>query len=203
MSKHDFYADPTVFDQLLEQSRAWFCARLGPLCPYGWSIGFATLSVVFLGLAVAILIAALRGSISSVEPAWNESLASGIAVVVALAASQSLFRLVLTAWPETIAMPLKLLRLGQAIAWQQAIRKPLKPRAIRKDRRKTTPGERDQVQAFFSGVRAAGVNVAIARALFTAGIRSPQQLLDARDEQLHSIRGVGPATVRKLREHFR
>lgn len=203
MSKHEFYADPTVFDQLAEHSRHWFCSRLGHLCPYGWTLGFASLSVVFLGLTAAVLVTTLAGGASGHALSWNDSLARGIVVVVGLVASQGLCRLALTAWPENIAMPLQLLRLGKAIAWQQTSRAPARTRPIRKDRRHTTPREREQVQAFFTGVRAAGVNVAIARALFNAGIRSPQQLLKARDEQLHSIRGVGPATVRKLRNHFR
>ena len=62
--------------------------------------------------------------------------------------------------------------------------------------------EREVLQEFFAGVRAAGVNVSIAKALFAAGVRSSHQLCQASDEQLHAIRGVGPATVRKLRVHF-
>ena len=62
--------------------------------------------------------------------------------------------------------------------------------------------DRLAVQEFFTGVRAAGVNVAIAKALFAAGVRSVQLLSRADDSYLYGIHGVGPATVRKLRAHF-
>jgi len=76
-------------------------------------------------------------------------------------------------------------------------------RTIKPERRKaSTVSEREAVQAFFSGVRAAGVNVTIARALFNAGVRTPLQLCAASDQRLLAIRGVGPATVRKLRTQF-
>ena len=69
--------------------------------------------------------------------------------------------------------------------------------------KRSQPGpDGEALQRFFAGVRAAGVNVAIAKALFTAGIRSPQQLMAASDRRLVAIRGVGPATVRKLRAQF-
>ncbi|HHJ18081.1 MAG TPA: helix-hairpin-helix domain-containing protein [Gammaproteobacteria bacterium] len=62
--------------------------------------------------------------------------------------------------------------------------------------------DRQAAQEFLAGVRAAGVNVTIARALYAAGIRSARHLQLARDEQLRRIHGVGPATVRRLRVHF-
>ncbi len=62
--------------------------------------------------------------------------------------------------------------------------------------------DRQAVQEFFTGVRAAGVNVAIAKALFTAGVRTIQHLDCIADSELYDIHGVGPATVRKLRSHF-
>lgn len=59
------------------------------------------------------------------------------------------------------------------------------------------------MQDFLSRVRAAGVNVSIARALFTAGIRSEKHLRSVGDAKLLGIHGVGPATVHKLRTCFR
>ena len=59
-----------------------------------------------------------------------------------------------------------------------------------------------EIRMFFVGARAAGVNVAIAKALFAAGIRSVKHLRASADEQLLQIHGVGPATVRRLRSHF-
>lgn len=59
------------------------------------------------------------------------------------------------------------------------------------------------IQDFLSRVRAAGVNVSIARALFTAGIRSEKHLRSVDDAKLLGIHGVGPVTVGKLRACFR
>jgi hypothetical protein len=124
---------------------------------------------------------------------------------VALATSQWLFRQALDAWPGDVALPRQLRSAARYVGWRPVRGLKNSGRCESKQTPKGFPAaiDREAVQAFFAGVRAAGVNVAIARALFAAGIRSPRQLRAASDDELAAIRGVGPATVRKLRAQFR
>ncbi|MGA7799679.1 MAG: hypothetical protein WCC36_02620, partial [Gammaproteobacteria bacterium] len=62
--------------------------------------------------------------------------------------------------------------------------------------------DREDPQAFLARLRAAGLNVRVARAVYLAGLRSEQQLRDADDDALLAIAGVGPATVTKLRRYL-
>ncbi|MCA1804565.1 MAG: helix-hairpin-helix domain-containing protein [Xanthomonadaceae bacterium] len=54
-------------------------------------------------------------------------------------------------------------------------------------------------RAYLAGLRCAGVNVSIARALVSAGYLSAAAVERASDAQILAIRGVGPATLRKIR----
>ncbi len=63
-----------------------------------------------------------------------------------------------------------------------------------------SPSSREGL-AFLRAIRAAGINVRIATALYRAGIRSMAQVRRLDDAALQSIPGVGPATVRRLRAH--
>ena len=58
-------------------------------------------------------------------------------------------------------------------------------------------------RACLAGLRAAGVNVSIARVLVSTGYASGARLRDASDAEILAIRGVGPATLRKIRAGFR
>ena len=211
MSDHEFYAQPTVFDQWHASIGSWVCARFNGLCPYSWVIGFSVLGCISFITAMAVLAVTLGSSAGSTTLLWNDSMAQGLTVLVGLMAAQILFRQALDAWPAHIQLPMAWQRVGRYVGWQP----PAQPRLVSKQTAAVVslPGpvpasssaadDQQAVQAFFSGVRAAGINVAIAKALFGAGIRSPQHLLKARDEQLFAIRGVGPATVRKLRSQFK
>lgn len=210
MSDHEFYAQPTVFDQWHASISSWLCARLSGLCPYSWVIGFSLLGSIFLVTAMAVLAVMLSNSADSTALFWNDSMAQGLTVLVGLTAAQTLFRQALDAWPAESRLPSAWRRIGRYVGWRQPDRQPVSQRnavVVRLPRPVTasTSNTDDQqaVQAFFSGVRAAGINVAIAKALFGAGIRSPRHLLNAHDEQLFAIHGVGPATVRKLRSQFK
>lgn len=199
MPKHDFYADPTLFDQWQEDAGNWFSRRLEKLCPYAWSMGFAALGLVFLSTAAGILITMLQQSLAGdVTPhAWSRLLAQVVTLAIALVATQSLFRQAVEAWPEQIAMPA---RLHAPVRWL-GFAVPVAVVAQQRTEVLSVP-DRQATQEFLAGVRAAGVNVTIARALYAAGIRSVRHLRVARDEQLRRIHGVGPATVRRLRVHF-
>jgi len=56
--------------------------------------------------------------------------------------------------------------------------------------------------AYLETLRAAGINVRVAKALFMAGFRSAQALREADDAALLAIQGVGPATLSKVRVRF-
>lgn len=198
MSKHEFYADPTVFDHWQSSAGSWLCAQGVKVSPYGWTLAFAALGTLLAGISAAVFGASFHDTVSRQGLPWNQLLVQGITVVVAMAAAQTLFRYALDAWPGHTVIPLPLRRAARYVGWR-----PAAPAAA------PVPGpvvargsEREVIQAFFAGVREAGVNVTIAKALFAAGIRSPKQLREASDRQLAAIHGVGPATVRKLRTRF-
>ena len=197
MSDHEFYAEPTVFDHCQIRIGGWLRSHLSGLPPYGWVIGFGVLGSIFLITATAVLAVTLNSGADSDPLPWNQSIARVLVVSIGLTAAQVLFRQALDAWPSQIKLPLFWRRIGRYVGWQQPARRRRPNPASRR------PAEDQQaIQDFFAGVRAAGVNVAVAKALFGAGIRSPRHLLKARDRQLRSIRGIGPATVRKLRAQF-
>jgi len=207
MLKHDFYADPTVFDQLRNDIGNWFCARFVKLSPYAWTTSFCLLGLVFLSIATGVFIFILQqhlgGDTSSV---LNQSLAQAVTMMIALLAAQVVFKQALRAWPRHIEMPIRLrfaaACLGFSTPEPPARAVPEKTRVSARTCPAAPVSEQQAVQEFFAGVREAGVSVAIAKSLFAAGLRSADHLHAARDGQLHRIRGVGPATVRKLRAHF-
>ncbi|HHH43290.1 MAG TPA: helix-hairpin-helix domain-containing protein [Gammaproteobacteria bacterium] len=208
MLEHDFYADPTVFDQLKSEAAGWLCTRLEKLCPYAWTIGFSLLGLVFLSIATGVFAVLLLQRFGG-EPAsvLNQSLAQAVTMMIALLAAQVVFKQALAAWPRQVEMPVRLRFLmrffGFSVpSWRRQRAAHQEVRRIRPDRRRTPASEQQAIQDFFAGVRAAGVNVTIARTLFAAGIRSVDRLCTISDRQLQAIRGVGPATVRKLRKHF-
>jgi len=207
MLKHDFYADPTVFDQLKNDVGNWFCARVGKLRPYGWTISFCLLGLVFLSIATGVFIFLLQQRLGGDTPAvLNQSLAQAVAMMIALLAAQVVFKQALSAWPTHIEMPVRLRFAAACLGFRtpeppvRAV--PEKTRESARTRPDAPLSEQQAIQEFFAGVRAAGVSVTIAKSLFAAGMRSADRLHAARDGQLHRIRGVGPATVRKLRAHF-
>jgi len=208
MPKHEFYADPTLFDQWQEEAGNWFSCRLEKLYPYAWSLGFAALGLVFLSTAAGILVTLLQQNLFGAgSTATSRLLAQVVTLAIALVAAQYLFRQALDAWPEQAAMPVQLhvlVRwLGFDVPAPVGTEKSVQAGARKEQRvRPLSVAERQAAQEFLAGVRAAGVNVTIARALYAAGIRSARHLQLARDGQLRRIHGVGPATVRRLRVHF-
>jgi len=208
MQDHEFYADPTVFDHWQSRASEWLCRRTRKLCPYGWALAFAAMAGLFALIAVAVFIAALVGGAGQHVVAWNHAMAQVITIMMAMLACQALLQQALRSWPAGLPMPRRLRRLVRLCGWKVPVTaRPAGPAPKRRGydggrRGATTADSREDVQAFFAGVRAAGVNVAIARALFSAGVRTPRQLCRASDECLLAIRGVGPATVNKLRAYF-
>lgn len=60
-----------------------------------------------------------------------------------------------------------------------------------------------QRKAYLAELRAAGVSVRIARALVSAGFSTEAAVMRASDTEILAIRGVGPATLKKIRVCFR
>lgn len=66
-----------------------------------------------------------------------------------------------------------------------------------------TAARRDSIdRAWLECLQAAHVSVNAAKALYSAGFRSMEELRRAEDGALLAVRGVGPATLRKLRDQF-
>jgi len=195
MLEHEFYADPTVFDQWHNSTGNWFGSGLERVSPFSWALGFCGLATAFLLVAIGVFVGSLQQS-GQGETAvlWNQALAQGLTIIIALTASSGLFKQAAKAWPRHINISDGLREPQQAVLNRVA------------DAASKTPvnlaADRQAVQEFFTGVRAAGVNVAIAKALFAAGVRTAQHLSHTADSDLCGIHGVGPATVRKLRAHF-
>ncbi len=207
MLKHDFYADPTVFDQLKNDAGNWFCARFEKLRPYSWTIGFGMLGLVFLSIAAVVFVVLLQQRLSGdAASVLNQSLAQAVTMMIALLAAQVVFKQALDAWPRQIEMPARLrfvaVFLGFRTPAPLGAAVPEKARASAHTRLDPPVSEQQATQEFFAGVRAAGVNVTVARSLFAAGMRSADHLRTIGNRRLYRIHGVGPATVRKLRAYF-
>ena len=205
--KHDFYADPTVFDQWHESAGRWFCTRFEKFCPYLWVAGFCALAVLSILVAVLLLGMIVHGGFLADQPvSWNLSLARSVTAMVALLAAQTQLQQAMRAWPEGQDVPRRFYVAARLVGAQKTACPPsASPREDRVERPTAATdsrADRQAVQAFFAGVRAAGVNVAIARSLFDAGVRSIDQFRALPDSTLLNIRGVGAATVHKLRVHF-
>ncbi len=206
MQDHEFYADPTVFDHWQSRVGSWFCCCSRKLCPYGWALAFTVMAVLFALTAVGVLGWVLVSQIAGEgQTAWNQSMAQVITIMMALLACQAMLQQALQSWPSGVVIPRRLRRLIRLCGWDvpagSCPRRRSHSRQSVTHKTAATPS-REDVLAFFAGVRAAGVNVAIARALFGAGVRTSRQLCAASDERLLAIRCVGPATVHKLRSHF-
>lgn len=204
MHKHEFYADPTLFDHWHSIAGNWLCARGGKVCPYAWVIAFSVFGVILVSISLFLSGISLQYTAAHVGPPWNQSLVRGLTSVVGLATAQWLFRQALEAWPRGVELPDQVRHAARYVGWRPAARLKNPDPGVSKQTQKPVLAAEDHeaLQAFFAGVRRAGVNVTIARALLAAGICSPRQLCAACDNELVAIRGVGPATLRKLRAQF-
>jgi hypothetical protein len=202
MREHEFYAHPTLFDEWHATVALWLCRQNEKFGPYAWVAGFAFLGAAMLVISAAALAVTVHASAGGIGVPWNQSLAQGVSAVVALATAQAMFRQALGAWPQDRRIPQQVRDAARFVGWQPAPPRADSPVAPSARKRPQPQAQSESLRAFFTGVRNAGVNVSIAKALFIAGIRSPAHLRSASDQMLVSIPGVGPATVRKLRAQF-
>jgi hypothetical protein len=204
MSEHEFYADPTVFDLWQDRTGGWLGARIAKLRPYVWSIAFSGLAVSLLGIALIVLGYSFYQRVGSgASLAWNHSMAQWLTALMALLSCHGLLEQALEAWPRDRVFPRQLQKLVRLCGFRvPADGDCLSVAGSALVKNSVGAATAREIRTFFVGARAAGVNVAIARALFAAGIRSVSQLRATDDAQLLQIHGVGPATVRRLRAHF-
>lgn len=207
-SHDDLYHDRTWFDELGERL-VQQCQRCLPRNRAQlWTSGFA----LFAGLCVAWA-AGLATQCVLFDLAPNQCLAQSLAAGLLLIAARHF--LAVTGMSATGAMPRhKLIR--RTPPQPQPEMSPARP--ARTQMPSTAPVEnRSHVsgsvsrpesprsadpKAFFRAVKAAGINVRIARALYSAGFRTAEQVRACEDARLLAIPGIGRATLRKLRVQF-
>jgi len=203
MFEHEFYADPTVFDQWQNNTGNWFGSGLEKLSPFSWALGFCGLAATFLLVAIGVFIdSLLHSAAGATVEMWNQTLAQWVTFVLALTASAGLFKQAMKSWPRQFGLSDGFRALTACGGWCKSQQAALGNASSTSPTPQMLAADRQAVQEFFSGVRAAGVNVTIAKALFAAGVRTAQHLSRTEDSDLYGIHGVGPATVRKLRAHF-
>ncbi|MFN2309539.1 MAG: helix-hairpin-helix domain-containing protein [Gammaproteobacteria bacterium] len=181
---HGLYQDPTWFDALGGWCLRHIQRRLPRQRGYWWSGGF----VLFAALCVAWAAGLAAHAVVYALPlgqAAPQFLAAGLLLVAA--------RHFLTATGISAAAALpraKLItRTPDHVAVAPAGAVPAAPRG-------------SDSRPFIQALKAAGLNVRIARAVCAAGLRSGEQVRACADAQLLAIPGIGPATLRKLRQCF-
>lgn len=196
-SHHDnFYCDRTWFDEL----GAWLMRsvqRWRPRHPARlWAAGFAA----FAALCVAWAAALVTQSVLAQLPR-NEAIAQWLAAVLLLIAARHFLTVTglsaasaIDEWRRIKALTPR--QPSVEVAAHLACAAPVKT----PDTLEHNSG--DDPQRFFRAVKAAGINVRIACALYTAGFRTAEQVCAAADSALLTAPGIGPATVRKLRAQF-
>ena len=120
MSEHEFYADPTVFDQWQNNTGSWLGSGLEKLSPFSWALGFCSLAAAFLIVAIGVFINSLQWSgPGEAAEMWNQTLAQGVTFIIALAASTSLFKQATKSWPRYIAVSDSLRSLMAFAGWRK------------------------------------------------------------------------------------
>lgn len=177
LANDSLYHDQTIFDQFVGWSRQCCAQALPEDRDRRWGSLFLGFSLLLSGIATYFLISTLFADSASSAGAH---LISALLMVFAIRFFLSNGEQMLT--PARINTPPTLAPTSQS---------PTRTPAVAD---KTT-----HAKLFFRTLRKAGINVKIARAIFTGGIKCAEDLDGKTDAELLAIRGVGPATVRKLR----
>jgi hypothetical protein len=202
VSDDDFYADPTIFDRCQRIAAGCFSARFVRIRRYAWVVALFVAAAVLLATATWLLLFSVWTRIGS-EPtsSWNASFAQWLAVWLALLTAHQLLQYTARAWPMDAAVPG---RVAMIFGWIGTL--PARPGGDAALERTTADLVVSRVDAddseskrFLLALRALGVSVGVAKSLSAAGIRCTRQLRGMPDVDLLRIRGVGPATLRRLR----
>lgn len=187
---HDnLYQEATLFDQafaaLGQRLRTWLPARV----EQRWALAFRGQAALFALLGLGVLLHGLQAGAADASPLVALMASAGL-----MATAHFLFNI-----PRQVARPA-----APACARRETASAPV--RGMHRTRLQPQPQPRPQPRVsprdFLNELRQAGVNVRIAKALFTAGVRSPEAVRHSSDAALLAIHGVGPATLRRLRETF-
>ena len=182
---HDnLYQETTLFDQALaalaQRLQAWLPARP----EQRWALAFRGQAALFALLGLGVLLHGLQAGVTG-------------SALVAIAASAGLMATAHFLFNTTrqTARPA-----ARAFARRETASAPV--RGMHRTRPQARSQPRVSPRDFLNELRQAGVNVRIAKALYTAGVRSPEAVRRSPDSALLAIHGVGPATLRRLRETF-
>lgn len=193
----DLYQDPTWFDALgawcLGHGRRFLPRQRARL----WSTGFA----VFASLCVAWAAGLATHCVVHDLP-WNQCVAQLLAAALLLVAARHF--LAATGLSARGTLPRrKLVTRSEEPLPATASRTMSKPPVRAGSPLGASPRDAEaDAQQFFRAVKAAGINVRIARSLYAAGFRSAEQVRACDDANLLAIPGIGQATLRKLRLQF-
>lgn len=188
---HDnLYQEATLFDQAFAAAAQRLQSWLPERRDQRWQLGFRVLAALFVLLATMSLFLGLQHAHTAGAQLVAVLAPAGLLAMTHFLVNQgrpAVTRKAQTdpavaagsAVPETDTAPV-------AVPAQTASPQPAS----------TSPRD------FLLAVKDAGVNVRIAKALYTAGIRTPEAVSEQSDETLLAIRGVGPATLKKLRHTF-
>lgn len=187
-SAHDtLYRDATLFDQafaaLAQRIQVWLPAR----AEQRWALVFRGQALLFALLGLGVLLHGLQAGAADASPLVAVMASAGL-----MATAHFLFNAARA--PARPAAPRRGIASAPVRGMHHTHPQPQQPQS------RPQPG--GSPRDFLNELRQAGVNVRIARALYTAGVRSPEAVRHSSDAALLAIHGVGPATLRRLRETF-
>lgn len=189
---HDYYVHLTWFDRCQAVGTHWLSSRVEGWRPNLWSWAFNLFAVLcYFALAMIVADFSLAAGSAAASVSGLQSVATTLAVAMALGAGVQFQRLARLVNAETLRK-----RRAQSRSPAHASR----PGSGHKPERRLK--RQQAMRAFFLELRAAGVDVSIARALLAAGIHTPRRLAAVDDRVLLQIQAMDAATVRRLRRHF-
>ncbi|HSH30852.1 MAG TPA: helix-hairpin-helix domain-containing protein, partial [Thiohalobacter sp.] len=171
----NLYQEATLFDQALaalrQRLRTWLPAR----AEQRWALAFRGQAALFALLGLGVLLHGLQAGAADASPLVAVMASAGL-----MATAHFLFNI-----PRRTARPA-----APACARHEPV--PAPARAMHRSRLQPQPRPQPRVSPrdFLNELRRAGVNVRIAKALFTAGVRSPEAVRRSSDAALLAIHGV-------------
>jgi large subunit ribosomal protein L24e len=104
---------------------------------------------------------------------------------------------------------LKLGRIGRKVRWTRRYVRALRVQAPRRAARPqprakpAKPAKEDKEAVVEAFLEIAGVRRPMAEALWEAGFKSLDRLREAGEDELLEVKGIGPATAKKILDHFK
>ena len=197
----DWYHDRTWFDALgdwlAQHAQRWRPRQPARL----WSVGFALFAALCVAWAAAL---ATQCVLTELPP--NMCLAQWCAAALLLVAARHFLAVTGMSAASTIDEEQ---RIKTGVARARSAESPMRAANMApanassgSQAKEPEQGVGEVPQQFFRAVKAAGINVRIAYALYAAGFRTAEQVRIAEDKALLAAPGIGPVTLRKLRAQF-